>query len=307
MASCPSMVINLSPLLLGAMSVLLVFPLSTVAWGHPNRNHHHGWASFQNLSGCALGETRPALADLKRYLHHFGYLSDVSAARDKDNFTDYFDAELESALITYQKFFNLNVTGRLDASTLDLITSPRCGVPDVVVHVNSTATDDRRRSLYSYFPGRPVWPYYKRQLSYKFVSPAIAPVRGLFNRAFTRWSRVTPLSFLEIGRGYADITIAFTGMDGPGGTLAYAYAPTNGRMLVDLSENWWVQRGALSQYSDQYDLESVVVHEIGHLLGLDHSRVWEAIMFPQIPPRTRKVDLSNDDLQGIWGLYGRRF
>ncbi|WMV28597.1 hypothetical protein MTR67_021982 [Solanum verrucosum] len=52
------------------------------------------------------------------------------------------------------------------------------------------------------------------------------------------------------------------------------------------------------------DLESVAVHEIGHLLGLDHSSEKEAIMFPTLEDGTRKVELSRDDIEGVQILYG---
>ena len=44
--------------------------------------------------------------------------------------------------------------------------------------------------------------------------------------------------------------------------------------------------GALSTPQGQgaYDLQSLLVHELGHWFGLDHSAVWRAIMFPYAPP-----------------------
>ncbi|KAK9991760.1 hypothetical protein SO802_026745 [Lithocarpus litseifolius] len=50
-----------------------------------------------------------------------------------------------------------------------------------------------------------------------------------------------------------------TPFDGAGGTLAHAFAPTNGRFHYDADEKWSV--GAIP---DSYDLETVTLHEIGH-------------------------------------------
>jgi predicted Zn-dependent protease len=56
--------------------------------------------------------------------------------------------------------------------------------------------------------------------------------------------------------------------------------------------------------SDKYDFESVLTHEVGHLLGLDHSAILSATMFPRVgvgisAPRV----LSSDDIAGISSIY----
>jgi hypothetical protein len=74
--------------------------------------------------------------------------------------------------------------------------------------------------------------------------------------------------------------------------------------------------GALSTPQGQgaYDLESLLIHELGHWFGLDHSAVWAAIMFPYAPPPGQFLGqrptlqapdgpLADDDRTGIRSLY----
>lgn len=49
------------------------------------------------------------------------------------------------------------------------------------------------------------------------------------------------------------------------------------------------------------DLQTVLTHEIGHFLGLDHSAVVKATMFPYAPPMERT--LGSDDVAAISMLY----
>ena len=53
------------------------------------------------------------------------------------------------------------------------------------------------------------------------------------------------------------------------------------------------------------DLLWVAVHEIGHALGLEHSNVRGAIMWPTYYGCKHNLQLSNDDTWGIQSLYGR--
>lgn len=52
------------------------------------------------------------------------------------------------------------------------------------------------------------------------------------------------------------------------------------------------------------DLFSVTVHELGHSLGLMHSNIPDAIMFPYYRGYSKSIKLHSDDIAAIRKLYG---
>uniref|UniRef100_M1DZ90 Matrix metalloprotease 1 n=1 Tax=Solanum tuberosum TaxID=4113 RepID=M1DZ90_SOLTU len=109
----------------------------------------------------------------------------------------------------------------------------------------------------------------------------------------------------------ADIRIGFfvrdhgngNPFDEPMKILVHVFAPPMGFFHLDGEENWVVYDEYLKE--GMVDLESVVVHEIGYLLGLDHLSEKEAIMFPTLKDGTRKVELSSDDTKGYKCYTGK--
>lgn len=277
------------------------------------------WDHFNTLHGCRRGVKTPGLSKLKRYFQLFGYLNTTY-----NDYSDDFDDFLESALKNYQLNFNLKETGELDAPTLKHIVLPRCGNADIV-NGTSTMRSGKPYSAnstihtvqhYSFFPNQPRWPPGKSQLTYAFlpVNQLTDVEKGVFARAFERWSEVTPLTFVEAASyNQADLRIGFYSgdhgdgepFDGVLGTLAHAFSPPTGRLHFDGEESWVIDGDFINASPvSAVDLESVAVHEIGHLLGLGHSSVEDAIMYPSISSGTRKVELANDDIMGIQVLYG---
>ncbi|KAI9156335.1 hypothetical protein LWI28_004504 [Acer negundo] len=225
------------------------------------------------------------------------------------------DNDLPAAIKLYQRSFRLNVTGILDPDTVTQMMKPRCGVPDHVMikPKNRGHQDDQGKSFhtvahYQFIPGNPRWS--NKQLTYTFRSTAQVPddlnVRSAFKSAFQSWAQVTDFSFEEVATGGsddADIVIGFhrrdhgdrEPFDGFQGVLAHSLPPTAGTSHYDADEKW---SSNSNPGLDELDLESVALHEIGHVLGLGHeTRLREAVMYPTISYGQTKRDLNDDDIQ----------
>ncbi|MQL10582.1 matrixin family metalloprotease, partial [Escherichia coli] len=61
--------------------------------------------------------------------------------------------------------------------------------------------------------------------------------------------------------------------------------------------------GTWSPENGEVDLETVAMHQVGHLLGLTHSSNEESVMYPIIMGSQQKVQLTDDDKNSIHQLY----
>lgn len=188
------------------------------------------------------------------------------------------------------------------------------------------------------------WP--KRSIEVAFSNSLLTPganikpdsdVVGAARRALARWASVANINFVvtwtsaasvspaESGDGVSLVTIGVTpeneefNTDSTTGRTRVFYNPDTGSIVeADISINPRPQAedGTALQFSTDgtpgtYDLEATFTHEIGHLLGLEHSAVLGSTMQSRqafngtfgLPALTERT-LSEDDRQKVRGLYG---
>jgi hypothetical protein len=155
---------------------------------------------------------------------------------------------------------------------------------------------------------------------------ALARWASLSNITFVvTWSSVTSISPSDAGDGISLLTIASTpendafNSDTTTGRTRVFFDPETGNIAeadISINPRPRAEDGTQLQFSTDgtpgtYDLEATFTHEIGHLLGLDHSAVLSSTMQGRqafngtfgLPALTERT-LSEDDRQKVRSLYG---
>lgn len=154
-------------------------------------------------------------------------------------------------------------------------------------------------------------------------------VVGAARRALQHWAAVADIEFLETSSSLQTIspqnagdrinliTVSdqnaglFGSTDNPGRTRTF-YDSGGAIIEADIALNPNVPFSS-DGTPGTYDLESTFTHEVGHLLGLEHSAILGATMQPRqamnglfnLPAFTQRT-LSDDDISGVRALYGSR-
>ncbi|KAE8648550.1 metalloendoproteinase 1 [Cucumis sativus] len=287
---------------------LLFLVLVTIA-SHVS-SKHNPILSPQRLYGCRKGDNVEGIHSIKKYLQRYGYLSHNTSIDSHiiELNSNKFDDSLESAIKLYQKWSHLNVSGILDQETLDQMFKPRCGVRDVFkFNSNKNLEDDLEMSShYTLFPGNLKWPDYKRHLTYVFTNNFPIDFMPSVTEAMARWAAQSLFTFSEASDAQsADINISFQikdhadglPFDGPGGVVGHAFAPTDGRLHLDGDDTW-----SAGMEVQKVNVMNAALHELGHILGLAHSTLPQAVMWPYIDSNALK-NLNDDDIAGLHALY----
>lgn len=254
------------------------------------------FAVLNSVAPTPKGEKNSGLENVQTFLQRFGYIEGDAAHPGE------LDDQTSVALEKYQSVNGLQPTGAFDEATRDQMTTHRCGLPDLISGIEFTA----------------LCSWNKLQLTYAFDtgtndiggSGEFQAVRN----AFATWMTVSPLTFTEVALNQnPDIRIGWRPANDPdlsmvGGVLAHADFPPGCSVVTntlpkpvhfDDSEHTWAN-GALP---GTFDVETVALHEIGHILGLAHSSVTGSVMFASVSSNFTKRALTADDIAGIQSLY----
>lgn len=237
-----------------------------------------------------------------QYLVQFGFLAwDVAHRVDPNAF--------QNALKAFQGFFDLPQTGALTSPDLNIMATPRCGVPDMVdptnpAHAHFVALPQFAQQNLSRWQKKGLKYYIGTYVKSLGKSDQVAIHAGIWKA----WDGVCGIhAERTLTSNDADVIIGAgrgrtSGFDGPGRILAWAELPPGDdrqlRLMFDDDETFVAsanQRGIL--------LFNTGCHEVGHNLGLGHSNVSTALMAPTYNPGVA-VPQWNDDIQRVIARYG---
>jgi hypothetical protein len=254
------------------------------------------FAAIKSVPALSRGQADPGFKAVQDFLRRFGYLRAGSFRADA------LDDVTSDALARYQQRHGLARTGAFDDQTRAQMTTHRCGMPDLVDGVA--------------FSTRCSWP--NPSLTFAFEDgtsdiPGNAELQAMRN-AFATWAAAVPVTFTEVAATQnPDVLIDWRPANDPdhsmvGGVLAHADFPPACGVITnalpkpvhfDDSEHQWV----IGAVANAFDVETVGLHELGHILGLQHSDVPGSVMFPSVAANFTKRTLTADDLGGIRELY----
>lgn len=254
---------------------------------------------IEKIPDLKVGEDHPEFGEVQNYLRRYAYMKpDGVCAHGK------LCKETSVVLIEFQKFFGVEPTGEFDAPTRSAMSAPRCGMPDPSP-LEASVTGPWKRSDLTFGFGNA-------------TSQAVGDdaARTAIRNAFNKWAEVSaPLSFSEVDLDNdPDILVEWRQAADPdhsmvGGVLAHAefppetpFNPSASRPLplhFDEEEHTWV----IGEVANGFDIETIALHEVGHCLGILHTNVQDAVMFPRVSSNHILRAPQPDDLVAVRELY----
>jgi len=255
--------------------------------------------AVDELSELTLGSTGRQVIALHGYFCRYGYFPNASLqwsypawqplVSSSPSEQSTFDSNTKAAVLAFQQNAGLKPTGIIDSATWAALRHARCGVPDGIVA--------RDRSVGTYTSNTGSWDH--NTLTWRLVNTDTdapnrrAEIENLIAAAFAPWDAVSGFTFNKVTSG-ADIEITF--VHPPNGSAwsgQTAQISQGADVFLNGDRNWSI--GVSPTPADAMDMRSVLMHELGHAVGLAHTPYSDAIMYPfydfgQAPKTTPSLD-----------------
>jgi hypothetical protein len=261
-------------------------------------------------AGLRRGDVGEEVARVNQYLAKRGFLPNPELAEAYPDWIPLvwkspaleseFDESTEQAVRLLQQRSHVSVTGVVDAATRSLIAAPHCGVPE-----SAQLEGDEK---WARFPAR----WLITTITYA-VNKTGAPdkdngntMERVVDEAFNTWAARSGFIFQKVTSA-ENINISWAELKDRQ-VLGSARSNNDGdrKLTVGITFNSKMLTGWLfanaQPSASQTHFGSVVLHEIGHALGLNHSSAGVPVMFATINAGVKRDTLTVDDLQGIHAL-----
>jgi len=258
-----------------------------------------------------MGSTGAEVTALHEYLARSGYFPNSSLQRQfpawrpivstPPSQAAVFDANTAAAIRALQQNAGLTETGIVDQATRALLQQPRCGVPDGIAKHDPTEKWDLTNN------GR----WSKTNLTWSLDNTdnnkigRREDIEAAITDALASWQAPSGYTFTKFSGGIlTDIHIGFASL--AAGTNASTTDIANGGDVTLNQKRPWVVGTRNSVLPGQMSMDSVLIHELGHALGLAHSPYSDAIMYPFVDYGWQsKTDLTVDDTTSILQMQSR--
>ena len=156
--------------------------------------------------------------------------------------------------------------------------------------------------------GQDISAFRNNTLSHDFDDFFGLDVAPLIRRAFAAWSEVADIEFAEVedapDEGRAGMIRFFLGEPVEPFNLGAAFFPGGEETAGDVLVVRTAQLAIPGEGGRPDHLYHLILHEIGHAIGLAHSPEPRAVMNARVVPEDAKTALDPDDVAGIRSTYG---